>query len=261
MAKLVLTIAAFFFLFAFSHARTRSDLPAKETNGHDQSATKLPVTESNPAVTLLLPSEKPDSEPATFFQWEHDAADSSKLTDTDGPTILANEESTEFKHSETVPLTVISFRPINRHFPRRPFPLSFRHGHRCRHGHRQFGPWTPRFHGGERERDQDVVSYGDDMILSSGDDTRFVPAFHGGPRQIPARWENFRHGGGPGFPHRHDDDMEFERPHHHHHHRHRHDHDHDHRREEFEGMENPREHRRQRDGGLFGRFRKFLNHF
>lgn len=255
MAKLVFFLVALLFLFSFSHALTPSDLPEKETNGRDLANTKFPESETKPATAILLPSEKRDSEPAKDFEWIPEAA-ATKLPDSDGPTILANEESTEFTHSESVPLTVISFRPVNRHFPRRPFPLSFRHGHRCRHGRRHVGPWSPRFHGGERDRD--AVPYGNDMIL--GDDLAFDPVFRGLPRQIPPRWGSFRHGG-PRFPFRHDDDMELERPHHHHHHRHDREHD----REEFEGMEKPREHRheheREHEGGLMRKFRKFLNRF
>ncbi|CAN6718579.1 unnamed protein product [Malus baccata var. baccata] len=241
MAKLLLSLAALFLLFAFSRARTSSDLPANEIKARDPADVKLP--ESNPkpktpttTTTILLPSEKPDTESAT------------------GATILPKEEST----IETVPLTVFSFRPVNRHFPRRPFPLSFRHGRPCGHARR---PWTPRFHGGEREhREGESVSYGNDMIMASGDNMGFDPAFRGGVRQIPARWVNFRHGG-PRFPFRHEEEMELERPHHHHHHRHHHDHDQD-RREGFEGMEKPfREHKHEHEGGLMRKFRKFLNHF
>ncbi|KAM3001612.1 hypothetical protein FF2_037888 [Malus domestica] len=259
MAKLLLTVAALFFLFALSHARTSSDLPANEISGRDPAGAKFPESRPKPrqpTTTILLPSEKPVDDPATLPEWRE--ITTSKLPESDGATILANEESTEFQHSETVPLTVISFRPVNRHFRRRPFPLSFRHGHRCRHAHR---PMSPRFHGGEG----DAVSYGNDMLVASSDDMGFNPAFRGGARQIPARWVNIRHGG-PRFPFRHEEDMELERPHHHHHRRHHHEHDHDHdRREEFEGTEKqPREHKHDHEhhgGGLMRRVRKFLNHF
>jgi hypothetical protein len=252
MAKLILTVAALFVLFAFSHARTPSDLLPNEIKGRD-AADKVPVADAQHTNTLLLPSERPESESATVAaEWEPETA-----------AIESNEENTvdSSKPTEVVPLTVISFRPVGRQFPRRPFPFSFRQRHRCG-GHRQGKRLTPRFHGSELERD---TPYGDDMILSSGNEMRSDhPAFRGGVRQIPARWVNFRHGG-PRFPFKHDDDMESERPHRHHRH-----HDHDHY-EVNEGEEKPREHNHDHEhrhehehkhrGGLMKSFRKFLNGF
>jgi len=266
MAKLIFTVAALFVLFAFSHARTPSDLLANEIKGRD-AADKVPVADAKHTNTLLLPSERTESESesesATVAEWEPETVAESKLPEAELATIESNEENTvdTSKPTESVPLTVISFRHVGRHFPRHPFPFSFRQRHRCG-GHRRGKRLTPRFHGSEGERD---TPYGDDMILSSGNEMRSDhPAFRGGVRQIPARWVNIRHGG-PRFPFRHDDDMESERPHRHHRH---HDHDHD---EVNEGEEKPREHKHDHEhrhehehkhrGGLMRSFRKFLNRF
>ncbi|KAL6182351.1 hypothetical protein ACLB2K_043774 [Fragaria x ananassa] len=264
MAKLISTAAALFLLFAFSHARTPSDLP----NGLDVIAdNKIPVTDADVKATtttdntLRLPSERPgsetvvESEPATF-------AEEQKLPEgAEFVTIVSNEENTAdaSKSETTLPLTVISFRPVGRHFSRRPFPLGFRHGHRCRHGHRQ-AKWTPRV---KDLHNKDATPYGDDMILASGEpEMKFDRPFRGEARpQIPARWTDFRHVG-PRFPHKHGDEMDSERPHLHHR-RHRH-HDHDDEMEN-EGEEHHREHRHEhrheQHHGLFRSFRKFLNGF
>ena len=238
--------------------------------GEDAADNKIPVTDAEPfkatTNTLRLPSERPGSESGPVVELEETetfpvAEEEKKLPEAEFATIESNEENTaDASKSEAVPLTIISFRPVGRHFPRRPFPLSLRPGHRCGHGRRQPKRWTPRFHGSEREKD---TPYGDDMILSSGDEMKFDRPFRGGARQIPARWFNFRHGG-PRFPYKHDDDMESERPHRHHRRHHHHDHDLD---QENEVEENHREHkhdhehRHEHRGGLFRGFRKFLNRF
>ncbi|KAL6177393.1 hypothetical protein ACLB2K_048919 [Fragaria x ananassa] len=257
MAKLISTAAALFLLFAFSHARMPSDLP----NALDAiTDNKIPVTDAEIKATtttdntLRLPSERPGSE--TVLESEPETvsvAEEQKLPEAaEFATIVSNEENTDASKSETLPLTVISFRPVGRHFPRRPFPLGFRHGHRQ-------AKWTPRV----RDLQKDATPYGDDMILASGEpELRFDRPFRGGARpQIPARWTDFRHVG-PRFPHKHGDEMDSERPHVHHR-RHRH-HDHDGEMEnegEEHHKEHKHEHKHEHYHGLFRSFRKFLNGF
>ncbi|XP_050365414.1 uncharacterized protein LOC126783875 isoform X2 [Argentina anserina] len=234
MAKLIFTVAVLFLLFAFSHARTPSDLP----NGLDVADDKIPVTDADvkeATNTLRLPSERPESgtvmdlEPETIII----AAEQPKFPESEfSTTILSNDENT------------ISFRPVGRHFS-----LSFRHGHRCRHNQ---GKWTLRFHGAEREKDDTNTSYGDDMILSSGDELKFDHhPFGGGVRQISAGWGNIRHDV-PRFPFKHEDDdnnVESERPRRRHRH---HDHEFD---MEMVGEEQHREHKHEHGHSLFKSFR------
>ncbi|XP_027346141.1 protein naked cuticle homolog 2-like [Abrus precatorius] len=107
---------------------------------------------------------------------------------------------------DPVPLTLLHFRPINRHLhPGRPLPLpsqlplSLRNGHRrCRHGHRR------------------EISYGNDMLVDAS----------GGSRQIPTRWVRAHSVAEPRLPEmmgHPDSDHEHlhhvHREHHHHHHR------------------------------------------
>ncbi|KAF3448691.1 hypothetical protein FNV43_RR09404 [Rhamnella rubrinervis] len=235
MAKLVLTIAVICVFFAFSHARTPADLPVADV------ITDESLNDHLETATLRLPSERDESEPVTKVEWVRESTESKRPETTE-----SFDKPDESEPSDSVPLTVISFRPINRHFPRRPFPLTFRRGHPCRHSHPQFKPWDPR----PQRRE---VSYGNDMIVS--DELRFKPVSHNEDQpQIPARWSTFRQVG-PRFPFRHDDEME--RPHHHHHHRFRHHH--------VEGGENEErevEHEHNNgEGGFMMRVRKFLNHF
>ncbi|KAM6557689.1 hypothetical protein CsatB_004708 [Cannabis sativa] len=128
MAKLSLTLTLLFFFFTFSHARFSLDL----TSSND-------VVEEPESNHIFLPTQRPESDP-NFLNTQTQKLVVSQLDESDPK------------------LTFISFRPINgRQFPRRPFPLTFRHrhGHRCRH--HQFRL---------RRSDPTVRSYGNDMILS-----------------------------------------------------------------------------------------------
>ncbi|KAG4921077.1 hypothetical protein JHK82_050012 [Glycine max] len=103
---------------------------------------------------------------------------------------------------DPVPLTLLRFRPINRHFqPGRPLPLSLRTAHRrCRHGHRR------------------EIPYGNDAILL-GDAAA--------ARRIHPRWVRVQSAAETRLPatvERLDSDREHrhrgENDHHHHHHQH-----------------------------------------
>lgn len=245
MARVAVIVAVTFFLFAFTHAHTPLDLPE-----NDVAATDLTTTfpESDTKTTILLPSEKPESEPATVVEWEADSTADPKSFEYNVNTADAKVDLSE-SNPETIaaagltqPLRVVSFRPVNRQFHhmhvKGAFP--FRFPHRCRHHFKHPGP---RFNGRE-------VSYGNDMILS-GEELSVDPMFRGG-RQIPARWVRFHHNGKPRFPLRHQEWNEEEdvmKPHHHHRHHHH--------MEEGEG----REHEEREEGGFMKSFRKFLNHF
>ncbi|KAF7828153.1 histidine-rich glycoprotein-like [Senna tora] len=228
--------------FTLSSARTPLDLP-------DANHDSLSESDHNSAVpnTIFLPSDKleseseSESESVTDIQSDRQNSDS-KTSKPDTEVELEPLESTE----SAEPITVISFRPVNRHIPRRPLPLSFRLGHRCRHGH-EFKPWNPRL-----PRRQ--IPYGNDMILSNGEDRSFdLNMPDGGVRQIPVRWTRFRR-----VDPRFSDETRMERsdvmrrPHFHHHHDHDHDHDHHH------FHEHERDHD---DDGVMKRIRKFLQHF
>ncbi|EXC63302.1 hypothetical protein L484_000045 [Morus notabilis] len=205
MAKLAVTFVLLCLFFAFSHARFASDLPQIEAFAKEATEI-LPEADSKPSTTgdILLPSEKHVSEPGS-------------------ETIQVNlEESvSEPGADDAAPLTLISFRPVNRHFPRRPFPLTLRHGHRCRHHFmKQWGQRRP--HG-------DIIPYGNDMILSTEDRPSFDPVLRSG---FPARWIKIRHmeaesahrrGDKIYWPH-HDEEHEHD---HHHHEEHEHDHKHE----------------------------------
>ncbi|CAL0326275.1 unnamed protein product [Lupinus luteus] len=82
-----------------------------------------------------------------------------------------------------VPLTFVTFRPINRHVPRNPLPLSLslRTGkRRCRHGHRR------------------EIHYGNDAIVAS--DAAVDPSNRGAVRHNPTRWARFQGGARMRFP-------------------------------------------------------------
>ncbi|XP_062074539.1 uncharacterized protein LOC133778583 [Humulus lupulus] len=226
MARLALALALSFtlvcFFFAFSHATFPLD-PALDDVVEKDLPGSASDSDSKVSNNIFLPSQKPDSDP-----------DAIKTQ-----TLVVSEQL-----QDDPKLTVISFRPINdRHFPRRPFPLTFRHGHgrRCGHHHHRL-----------RRSDPIVRSYGNDMIMS--DDVSSEPALRGGVRhQIPTRLTEF---------HRVEPSFEFgqdltELPHHHHHH---HDHGHHHHDHEDEAEHEEREHHHRHGGGFLRSFRKFLNH-
>ncbi|KAG5138279.1 hypothetical protein AAZX31_08G292900 [Glycine max] len=110
---------------------------------------------------------------------------------------------------DPVPLTLLRFRPINRHFqPGRPLPLSLRTGHRrCRH---------------RRE-----IPYGNDAILVG--DAAAASRIH-------PRWVRLHSAAETRFPatvERQDSDHDHDHEHHHQHHGERHHHHHRHKESWF----------------------------
>lgn len=76
-----------------------------------------------------------------------------------------------------VPLTEITFRPVNRRF-------HLRSKRPCRH-HFKFYPTV---------RENEEISYGNDMILSSGENSDFEqPIARGAGKRIPGRWMRMHH--------------------------------------------------------------------
>ncbi|XP_021292483.1 uncharacterized protein LOC110422790 [Herrania umbratica] len=146
MARLAVTFTVIF-LFTFSyHARFLTAEPEHDVT-LEQTESKLPESDSKTTNAVFLPSEKPGLESAEVVDFKPDALET--VSDVD-----------------SVPLTEISFRPVNRHFPRRPM-IPFRHKHNCRF-HRRFRPLN---RGLQQKR---YISYGDDMILSD-ERTQFDP--------------------------------------------------------------------------------------
>ncbi|KAF9689247.1 hypothetical protein SADUNF_Sadunf01G0072000 [Salix dunnii] len=154
--KLPVTVAVLFFACTVAFSRTPLDL------GDDVVALpELPKSEQKATTVLLLPSQNPE-------------------TAAKHPVDVKTEDKTDPGSSTTesietvVPLTVVTFRPINRQFfPRRPL-LPVGPGHRCRHGHKMM---RPRF-------------YGNDMIVSGGKDHGLGlddKATRGVGRQIPVK--------------------------------------------------------------------------
>ncbi|KDP25310.1 hypothetical protein JCGZ_20466 [Jatropha curcas] len=225
--NLAVTFAAtaLLFLLIFADAHSPLDPPANDV-----------VTESDPkaAATIILPSEKPNTEP------EETEAVNKRGVELEPIKERPESERTETE-SEVVPLTVLSFRPINR------LPLiRFRRGHRCRGRRRHINkPWGgPRFDGPQE------ISYGKDMILSGDEDLGFDRMSLGRARPIPMRWTRFNHGGHrfslindeqrgegihdrPHHPnHHHDEELEEKRHEHEHEHEHHGYHPHDEELEE-----------------------------
>ncbi|KAI4315520.1 hypothetical protein L6164_028318 [Bauhinia variegata] len=178
------------FLSGFSFARIPVDQPefddttTTNNNNHDQYD---PFSASHPhpnptaANTLFLPSENPDTEPATLIHLEPDTITGSKpepqAVQSQPETSTESQSEVSPSDPDSVPFTIISFRPINRHIPRRPLPLPYRHGHRCRHNH-GFRPWDPMF-------PRRHIPYGYDMILNNDDEKSSDRVPGGGVRQIP----------------------------------------------------------------------------
>ncbi|KAB5564596.1 hypothetical protein DKX38_004650 [Salix brachista] len=168
-----LTVTVLFFLCAVAYSRTQTDLPDE-----DFTLPELPNPDPKATPVLLLPSQKPETEPVTEIKYPVEV-EIDEQTEPGSSSTEIKTESTE----TAAPLTVVTFRPTNLHFlPQRPL-LPFRHRHRCRHGHRMM---KPRF-------------YGNDMIVSGEKDVDFELGDHqerrGVDRQIPARWTRFHHGG------------------------------------------------------------------
>ncbi|KAE8055994.1 hypothetical protein FH972_012797 [Carpinus fangiana] len=233
MARVAVSVTVTFFLLALCHARIPLD-PSEND-----------VVLPDPAPITDLPSnEQPESEPTALFEWKPERT-----------------ESTE-SDAKSEPLTMISFRPVNNHL--RPFPLTSRRGHRCRHHRREnhiykFKPLGSRFP--DRE-----VPYGNDMIMSHEEDSGSVPEVRGGAREMWARFGHFR----PRF-HREDDDGErnehMKMRHHHHPHvereeREREDeHEHHHGHEHHHHHHHDHEHHHEQEGGFMRSVSKFFDLF
>lgn len=234
MARLAVLFSVVFLLLSLSHARFLTVEPDHDVTS-EETATELPEFDPLTATAILLPSERSGFEPSKIVDFKHDDA-----SETD--TVV-----------ESVPLTKISFRPVNRHFPRRPL-LPFRHKHNCRY-HKRFRPWNPQF------QQKHYISYGDDMILSD-DKTRFDPKADVPVRQIQARWARFPDDGAESK-----EPVDFMKPHHHDH-EHEHDHDedhhhhfHHHHRRHHHEEEEERDEEEAHEGGLMKRLSKFFIHF
>ncbi|XP_022721258.1 uncharacterized protein LOC111278843 [Durio zibethinus] len=227
MARFSVLFTVIFLLFTFSHARFFTAETEHEVNP-EESIIDLPESDPKTTTAILLPSERPGFEPAKIVDFKHDDASE---TDSD---------------VEFIPLTTISFHPVNRHFPRRPL-IPFRHKHNCRF-HKRFRPLNPRLQQKHR------ISYGDDMILSDGG-TGFDPE---------SRWPRFPDDATESKEH-----VDFLKPHHHdHEYDHEHDHDHDnhhhyHRRHhhgEEDESDEEEEHEHEHEGGFMRRLSKFFIH-
>ncbi|KAJ6712614.1 hypothetical protein OIU79_008767 [Salix purpurea] len=154
--KLTVTVAVLLFVCTVAFSRTQLDL-----GDEDVALPELPKSEPKATTVLLLPSQNPE-------------------TAAKHPVGVKTEEKTDQGSSTTesfetvVPLTVVTFRPINRQFfPRRPL-MPVGPSHRCRHGHKMM---KPRF-------------YGNDMIVSSWKDHGLGlddKATRGAGRQIPVK--------------------------------------------------------------------------
>ncbi|KAL1552026.1 hypothetical protein AAHA92_12874 [Salvia divinorum] len=148
MAKfrtIIAAAAALFCLFTVSLARPPPRITA-DTSATTSAA--FPLSDADPS--LLLPSEP----------------------------IKANTETDpNFAVVSAVPLTEITFRPVNRRFHvKRPC--------RGRHHHFKFYPTM---------RESEPIPYGNDMILASGENSDFEqPIFRSGGKRIPGRWTRVR---------------------------------------------------------------------
>ncbi|KAL1532770.1 hypothetical protein AAHA92_32739 [Salvia divinorum] len=130
--------AALFCLFTISLARASAQVA-------------LPLRDADPA--LRLPSEPINTQAAAKTNTEIDP---------------------NFADVSAVPMTKITFRPVNRHFLKRP----------CRH-HFKFYPTM---------RDNQQIPYGNDMLIASGENSDFKQHVgHGGGKRIPGRWMRMHH--------------------------------------------------------------------
>ncbi|KAM7259641.1 hypothetical protein ACFE04_015382 [Oxalis oulophora] len=164
MAKPVSTVILLFVLFAVSHARL-TFIHRENNNADIQELKSSANTNRKIADKILLPTDKPESDDNAELVDESTAE--SEMLESNEPEI---SESNEPETETTQPLTVISFRPLNRQFVSRPL-VPLRHRHNCRHGRRhQRRPWVgPRF----RPRD---VSFVNDVILPQDEGFGFDPA-------------------------------------------------------------------------------------
>ncbi|KAK4389188.1 hypothetical protein Sango_2255800 [Sesamum angolense] len=213
MAKFYAAVIALFCLFTLSLARTSPE------NDDVTTQVSLPLAEPRPVDRL-------PSEPVK--------------TETESNSVVAT----------SVPLTKITFRPINRRFrvgSKRP----------CRH-HFRIYPTL---------REIDEIPFGDDMIVPSGENSDFEnPVLHGEGPRIRRRWVKLHH------HHHHDEDSDsdddeddegikkiFKR----------YDYDRFNREKELKVLKKMRKHfrlqheekEREKRSGFMKRVRKFLDHY
>ncbi|CAL5437659.1 unnamed protein product [Camellia sinensis] len=197
MARLGFTLTLLFLFFAFTYARTPF-IPENDVTDRDLSDS---LPESNAKSTLFLPSDKlePEEQPSPVVELDSEAAETKPIDTENEDKAVGTTEGPE-SDRETVavpldrPMTIVRFRPINRHFPAKrsyPFHIPLRG---CRHGIKHM----------MKRRE---VGYGGDMIMAGGGGERqgkeFDPEMlRGGVRQIPERWVRFHH------HHHHHDGME-----------------------------------------------------
>uniref|UniRef100_A0A7N0TDT4 Uncharacterized protein n=1 Tax=Kalanchoe fedtschenkoi TaxID=63787 RepID=A0A7N0TDT4_KALFE len=275
MAKLAATLTLFIALFVFTHAKLPLDLPNDGSATIRDPSITLPEPESK--RTIMLPSEKPESEPATVVELDLNERETA-VVDT-GPEV---EEMME-EEEENIPIAFTDMRlPVwergDGGDERRMF--MFRHPHhRCHHPHRLHHHRF--YHQFDSQRPGPEVSYGNDMLVAEPeaekmvgeDSTEAALPLHeistevrlghsGGVRRAPSRWVRFHFGEKPRFhdhgPHHHHHDEEEE------HHHHDDEEDGEHRRHDEGGMlrTRPFRHgRREEGGGLVKRIRKFLHQF
>lgn len=144
--------AALFCLFAVSLSRAPPQID--ESAATTLAQLSLPLSDAD--LALRLPSELVNTE-----------ADAKATAEVDSdPDIVTS-----------VPMTELTFRPINRRF-------HVRSKRPCRH-HFKF------YH---TMRENEAIPYGNDMILPSGENSDFEePIVRGGGNRIPGRWMRLHH--------------------------------------------------------------------
>ncbi len=185
---LLVAIQAFSF-FAFTYARTPY-IPENDVTDRDLSDS---LPESDAKSTLFLPSDKlePEEQPSPVVELDSETAETKPIDTENEDKAVGTTEDLPESDRETVtvpldrPMTIVRFRPINRHFPAKrsyPFHIPLRG---CRHGIKHM----------MKRRE---VGYGGDMKMAGGGGERqgkeFDPEMlRGGVRQIPERWVRFHH--------------------------------------------------------------------
>lgn len=229
MAKLTATFL-FFFFFAISFSRAR-DLTARskdEVSVHDFASGTAEDSNSNSA-SILLPSEKSSDYEAT-----------KSIAELDQVRAESNPSKISATDSNSDPMVVITFRPMNRQIGRRSVPLILRRGRRGCHQYQrhQFKPWNSMNRIGG-------VSYGNDMLVAEERSSPKSGANWESDREmaIPSRWSEFLLAG-PRIS-----DQKEDRKHLHH------------DRKEDVVEEKEEEQERKEKSGFLTNFRKFLNQF
>ncbi|CAN4077595.1 unnamed protein product [Withania somnifera] len=153
-----LPIAIFFLFFAFSFART-------------------PLTQQENDVThIKLPETLSESDATPTNQFDKETQHVQENQD--------HFPASRGKKSKALPLTFLRLRPINRHFPVRSRSPSQLCHHHLQHAH-NLKPRT------QSTFLDDVIPYGNDMLLSSGDNNNFDHVFPGGMHLVPEEWMRF----------------------------------------------------------------------